>query len=102
MGIEGDTLSGTDALHFQLEDSPDDSAWTDCPDALLSNSVTGDVVGTWAVADADAEIPAIFYTEYKGSKRYVRAVLLTKGTHTNGTPVSIVAIKFGAKNLPAS
>jgi len=102
MGVEGDTLSGTNSLIFEMEESDDDSSWTDCADASITNAVTGDVVGTWAVADADAEIPAVFFSEYKGSKRYVRAVLNTKGTHSTGTPVSIVAVKFGAANLPAS
>jgi hypothetical protein len=102
LGIEGITLSGTNAIHLELEHSDDNSSWADCADADLTTSVTGDVTGTWAVCDADAEIPALFTTEYIGTKRYVRAHLNMKGTHGTGTPVSVISVKYGPKILPAA
>jgi len=104
VGVEGDTYSGSVYHEFQVEESVDDSTWTDVADADLTTTVTSisTDTGVFGLVDAAAEAPGIFITTYIGSKRYVRGVTLAGGTHTNGTPISILTIKHGAKNLPAS
>ena len=103
-GAEGDTFGASVYFEFQVEESDDDSTYTDVADADLTTTVTSTSTdtGVFALINADAETPAIHKTTYIGSSRYVRAVLLTGGTHTNGTPVVMLAIKHGAKTLPAA
>ena len=105
VGVEGDTLSGSVKIEMQCEYSDDDSTWVDCTDAMLDTSVTATATGTFGLADADAEIPAVFKTNIRAEKlghRYVRAVLLMTGTHSTGTPVGIISIKHSPKYGPAA
>jgi hypothetical protein len=102
MGNSGDTLAA--GLHTQLEveDSPDNSVWTDCADADISDSVTGANTGTFALVNAPTEDSTVFATTYRGSARYARVVINVTGTHTNGTPYSCTAIRHGKQYLPVS
>jgi len=103
-GAEGDTFGAAVYFEYQVEHSDDGSTWANCADADITTSVTstsGDT-GVFALINADTETPAIHTTTYIGGKRYVRCVLLTGGTHSNGTPVAMLSIKHGAKVLPAA
>jgi len=102
VGNSGDTLSGSVYIELEVEDSPDDSSFTDCADAKITNAVTGNNTGTFAVINAPAEDSTIYMCEYKGSARYVRPVVSITGTHTNGCPISITAMRSGLRNLPVS
>lgn len=93
VGNSADTLSGSVFIELEVEESDDDAAWNDVPDADLTNTVTGTNVGTVALIDAPAEDTARFIVGYKGNKRYVRGVLNLTGTHTNGTPIAVSAIQ---------
>lgn len=103
-GAEGDTFGASVYIEWQVEESDDASAWTNVANADLTTYVasTSTDTGVFALINADAETPAVHVTTYKGGKRYVRAVLLTGGTHTTGTPVAALSIKHGAKVLPAA
>lgn len=100
VGESGDTLSGSVKIELEVEESDDDSTFTDVANADLSNSVTGTNVGTFAVIDAAAEDDAVYAVSYRGNSRYVRAVVNVTGTHTNGTPVGVLAIRTGAQHRP--
>jgi hypothetical protein len=102
VGESGDTLSGSVYLELELEHSDDDSTFADCTDAMVTNSVTGNNTGTFGKVDAAAEDDALFMAEYKGNKRYVRPVISLTGTHTNGVPVAIVALRSGDQTLPVT
>lgn len=93
VGESGDTLSGSVYLELEVEESDDNSTWTDVADADLHNSVSGNNTGTFGVIDAAAEDDAVYVTGYKGNKRYVRVVANLTGTHTNGIPVGVVAVQ---------
>jgi hypothetical protein len=97
IGVSGDTLSGSVYSELELEHSDDNSTFTDCADANLSASVTGNNTGTAAKIDDAAEDDVIVTVAYLGTKRYVRPVYNITGTHTNGTPTSCVAIQNRAK-----
>jgi len=103
-GAEGDTFGASVYFEFQVEESADDSSWSDVADADLTTTVTSTSTdtGVFALINADGETPAVHTTTYIGSERYVRFVLLTGGTHSNGTPVNAISIKHGAKVLPAA
>ena len=83
MGNSGDTLSSTVYIELEVEDSPDNSTWTDVADDLITGAVTGD--------------SAIFTTAYLGRERYVRIVVNVSGTHSNGTPISTEYIRTRAR-----
>jgi len=102
VGESGDSLSGSVYIELEVEDSADNSTFADCADALITNAVTGNNTGTFAKIDAAAEDDAAYMTTYKGPKQYVRPVISTVGTHSNGTPISITAVRFGCQYKPVS
>lgn len=89
VGAEGVTLSGTDKIALEIEESDDDSTYTDVAAADLVGEESAGVVKT---LDDIAEAPAAYSVTYLGSKRYIRAVLNYSGTHGTGTPISAVVI----------
>ena len=95
IGESGDTLSGSVYIELEVEESADNSTFTDVADADLSNYVAGNNDGCFGVIDAAAEDDEVYATQYTGSARYVRAVVNVTGTHTNGTPIGVVAIVAG-------
>ena len=102
VGDSGDTLSSSVYILLEVEESDDDSTFTDCADADITNAVTGATTGTFKKIDAPAEDQIIAMCQYRGSKRYVRPVINVVGTHSNGTSIGIMAIRSGAENLPVS
>ncbi|KKL92502.1 hypothetical protein LCGC14_1884040 [marine sediment metagenome] len=102
IGLSGDVLSGAVFIELEVEDSPDNSVWTDAADADLTNSVTGTNTGTFALIDAPAEDELRYIVGYKGDKRYVRVVVNVTGTHTNGTPMAVSAVQGHAHQAPVN
>lgn len=105
MGDSGDTLSGSVfheliLQHGDLADGSDGAAVADT-DVVLGEggSISS---GVFALIDAPAEDSAVFSIGYVGKKRYVRVVIDTTGTHTNGTPMGVVALKGKPTLLPVS
>lgn len=96
-GESNDSLSGSVYLEFEVETSDDNSTWVDAADAVVTNTVTGTNTGTFAKVDAAAEDDAIFTAAYLGRERYVRVVVNVTGSHTNGTPLSIVCVRTRAQ-----
>lgn len=92
VGAEGDTLDASNDINLEVEESADDSTYTDVADADLVGSVTGANTGTFAHVDAIGEAPGIFFASYIGSKRYIRVVDNRTGTHSTGTPTSAVVV----------
>ena len=92
------SLSSTLMIELELEESDDDGTFTDVADADLIGYVDGTNDGTWAVVDGAADDNAVYEVQYIGDKRYVRPVVNVTGTHTNGTPIAILAMRSG-KNV---
>jgi hypothetical protein len=101
MGNSADTLSASNYIELELEESDDNSTFTDVANADLVNYVTGTNTGTFAKIDAPAEDSINFMTAYRGSKRYVRPVINFTGSHSTGTPHSVLAVQK-ATVLPAN
>ena len=97
-GIEGITLSGSNMLQIELEESSDNSTWTDVSASTSVIGATPDSNGVVATFDADGEIPAVATVGYIGDKRYVRAVLNFTGTHGTATPVSVSCIRGSSRH----
>ncbi|MBC8873393.1 MAG: hypothetical protein H8E44_28485 [Planctomycetes bacterium] len=97
LGATGDTLDANNYIELKVEDSPDNSTFTDVVDAELSNSVTSTTAetGCYALVNAGTEDSLTYATQYIGDKRYVRTNIDVVGTHTNGTAIGIVAVVSG-------
>lgn len=106
VGASADTLSGSVYLELKLQHSDDNSAWSavSSVDDIIVGScprvTTVDSNGTFALIDAAAEDEFHFRIGYRGIKRYVRVFIDTTGTHTNGTPVSSIAVLSSASLVP--
>src|SRR5271154_4747581 len=82
----------TDGTHtFKLQDSPDNSTWTDVPAGLLQGSFTA-ISGT-------GQQNALQKVGYLGTAQYVRAVDTVSGA-TTGAVYGLFWIVGGIHNVP--
>lgn len=95
VGQSGDTLSGSVYWTLKLTESVDDSSYTDVAASDMLGSQT-------AVIDSSSEDEAVYKLGYVGSKRYLKAVATKTGTHTNGTPIGIIAVRGDASREPVA
>jgi hypothetical protein len=100
VGLSGDTLSGTVKIALELEESDDDSTYTDVADADMLGE-TGAGSGEFALIDDPAEDELTYKVGYIGAKRYIRVVWNITGTHTVGTPGSASIVRMHARHQPA-
>lgn len=99
-GASGDTLSSSLKIETKLEASEDGANWVAVTDA---KAVNGEVSanGVFATVDAAAKAQTEYRVGYVGNARYSRVTLVLSGAHTNGTPVSALAILASAHVKPA-
>ncbi len=100
LGLSGDTLSGSVKMEFYMQHSDDNSTFVNVPDAEVRDAVTGAQVGTFYVMDDATKDQTVVQGQYRGKKRYVRVRINVIGTHTNGTPLAVTAVKGGKTELP--
>ncbi len=98
MGIEGITLSGSNKIEIELEESTDNSTWTNVTASTSVIGATPNSDGKVATFDDNAETPSVATVAYIGDKRYVRAVANFSGTHGTATPYSVTAIRGSARH----
>jgi len=102
VGAEGDTLSSSVHFEISLEESDDDSTYTDVTQAgIVDGTISAD--GIFLKLDGTANgnpdtAGEIFRVGYRGGKRYIRVVLAKTGTHSNGTPIGAFIIKSHARS----
>lgn len=96
-GAAGDTLSGSVKMTCSLQESDDDSNYTDVADADVIGQTTNDIV-----VDADGEAGQCYRIGYIGDKKYVKGVITFAGSHSTGTVVGITAIKSRLALEPAA
>lgn len=87
IGQSGDTLSGSVLWTLKLTHSDDDSSFSDVVLAELNNTAATVVV------DSSSKDRTVYGFGYIGNKRYLRAVATPTGTHSNGTPLAIIALR---------
>lgn len=91
VGLSADTLNGSNTISLELEESDDDSTYTDVAAAdMLGGNAGG--TGQFALIDDAAEDDAVYSVGYIGDKRYVRLVVNFSGTHSTGTPIGACAV----------
>ena len=97
-----DSLSSTYKIEFELEESSDDSTYTDVDDADIIGEVSGTNSGCFGVIDVSTEDDAMFTVHYIGGKQYVRAVMNFTGTQVTGPPIGVAGIRNSYKYPPTS
>ncbi len=101
IGITDTTIDGSNMFEFELEESDDDSSFTDVAAADTIGEVSGTNTGCFGVVDTSTEGSSVHTVHYIGSKQYVRPVINVTGTMDAGAPISAVGIKRGYKYPPA-
>ena len=101
-GASGDTLSGTLKTDVKLEASEDGSNWDAVTDARHVLGAMPDENGIFATVDSDETAQNEYRVGYVGDARYSRVSLLLTGTHSNGTPVSALAVLGAALVKPTA
>ena len=102
VGAEGDTLSSSVYFEVSLEESDDDSTYTDVAQASITDGTISSG-GIFLKLDGTAggnpdTTGGIFRVEYVGNSRYIRVVLAKTGTHSNGTPIGAMVVRSGARH----
>lgn len=87
VGQSGDTLSGSVYWTLKLQHSDDDSSYSDLVVADLNSP------NLTVVIDSANKDETAYSFGYQGGKRYLKAVANPTGTHTNGTPIGVVALR---------
>lgn len=94
IGQSGDTLSGSVLWTLKMQHSDDDSSYSDVTAADVSN-------GTTAIVINDGTLDETVYSMgYIGSKRYLKGIATPTGTHTNGTPIGMIALRGNSAYRP--
>jgi len=97
LGQSGDTLSGSVYWTLKLTHSDESAAnFTDVTLADLRN-------GAETIAVNSPSLDETCYSfGYAGTKRYLRVVATASGTHTNGTPMAMLAVLGDASYTPTA
>jgi hypothetical protein len=102
VGASAETLSAELSLSIGLEHSDNNSDFTACTDAQVLGAVASEGTGIFAIIDAATKDEKVYVAQYRGTKRYVRASITAGGTHTNGTPVAITALRWLSNFSPVN
>lgn len=94
------TLDASNKFEFELEESDDNSTFSDVADADVIDYVAGTNDGCFGVVDDSTEAYAVFTCHYIGDKQYVRPVLNVTGTMNTGTPIGVTGVKRDYKYPP--
>lgn len=100
IGASADTLSGTNKIELEVQESDDNSTFTPVANADMNLYAAATNVGTGAVVISNATASQSYLFGYKGSKRYIRGVLNFSGTHSTGTPIGVIGLRGGNHYLP--
>lgn len=114
IGVSGDTLSGSVKIDLTLQESDDNSTWTDVtnaddaiavleiyPSPALGAGLPDATNGIFQTIDAAAEDETLYAIGYRGTKMYSRVLPDFTGTHTNGTPLSVIGVRGMLDRSPA-
>ena len=102
VGAEGDTLSSSVYFEISLEESDDDSTYTDVAQASIVDGTISSG-GIFLKLDGTAggnpdSAGGIFRVGYVGNSRYIRVVIAKTGTHSNVTPIGAMIVRGHARH----
>jgi len=99
IGVSGDTLSGSVKFQPILKEADQDSGYTAVDS---SDYITPGWATAFGLVDDATEDAVLMAAVYKGDKKFAKVDIDTTGTHTVGTPVSVIAICYRHRNVPQS
>lgn len=104
VGAIGDTMTGTNKLELEVQESDDNSTFTAVADADLTKTVSGATnTGTAAsFTSGTTGQNAVYLTGYKGNKRYIRGAANFSGTISVGTVVGVLGVTGMNRNQPVN
>lgn len=102
VGASADTLSGTNKIELEVQESDDNSTFTAVANADMNLYAAATNAGTGAVVVSNATASQSYLFGYKGNKRYIRGVLNFSGTHSTGTPIGVVGLRGGNHYRPVN
>jgi len=94
IGLSGDVLSGSIFWTLKLQHSDDDSSYSDLTAGDVSTGAVTVVVNSTSLDET------VYGIGYIGNKRYLKGVATPSGTHTNGTPIGIIALRGNSAYRP--
>ena len=101
MGNSGDVLAAGLFWEIIIEDSDDDTTFAPVTVAAdVQGNVEDLTLGLAHLINAPAEDSRIFEVQYTGTKKFVRLAINSTGTHTNGTPISVIGMAAGSSHIP--
>lgn len=95
-GATLDTINGSNYWTAKIQHSDDNSSYSDAAADDVQGGVVSYVVNSLSLDETLYKFP------YKGSKRYTRLVCTTTGTHVNGTPLAVFAVKSDPSSAPVA
>ena len=104
VGAIGDTLTTSNKLELEIQESDDNSTFTAVADADLTHVVAGATnTGTvMALTSGTTGQNSVYMTGYKGFKRYIRGVANFSGTISVGTVVGVLGQTGMNRNQPVN
>ncbi len=106
VGTYGETVAGAFS-EFSLQESDDDTTYTDVANADLTDTVaatstvTGaSTTGVFGKVSSTANDEVVFATGYKGTKRYIRVKENAEKNHNVGLVSSAVIVRAKPKTAP--
>lgn len=99
VGNSADTLNGSNTIALELEDSSDNSTFSNVAVANMIGAA-GSTASRFNFINAAAEDTAVFVVGTKNTLRYLRAVFNFTGTHSTGTPMGALIVLGHAAVLP--
>ena len=102
VGAEGDTLSSSVYFELSLEESDDDSTYTDVAQASIVDGTISSG-GIFLKLDGTAggnpdTAGGILRVGYVGNSRYIRVVIAKTCTHSSGTPIGAMIVRGHARH----
>lgn len=97
LGDSGATLSGTNFISLEMEESDNDTDYTNVADADMLGA-TGGGSGQFGLVNAPTEDLSVIAAGYRGTKPYIRGVANFEGTHGAGTPLTIIVERLWARH----
>jgi len=101
-GTAGDTLSSSVKFSVKLQESDDDSTFTDVAAAECVTTAGLASANTFGDIDDLAEDNAIYSLGYIGNARYLRARITSTGSHVTGTPLMVWADEESLREAPGT
>ncbi len=100
VGTNGDALSATIRFDLKIETSENATSWTPVTNPKLIQGASASATGVFLSLDAAAKTATQYRVGLLSDARYSRVSITVVGTHTNGTPIGVVAVLSHASVKP--